>query len=117
MDLSVLFCYTLIDIYIKRAIRRSVMKKIWISVILIAAALALGIISWFLLPDVAAVQIGFDGQVTNTMPKLLAIAIPFGISLIGSIMNLTNKEEKNGKGILLAVIGIAAMILILLFNR
>lgn len=93
------------------------MKKIWISVILIAAALALGIISWFFLPDVTAVQIGFDGQATNTMPKLLAIAIPFGISLIGSIMNLTNKEEKNGKGLLLAVIGLAAMILSLLFNR
>ena len=51
------------------------------------------------------------------MPKLLAILIPAGISVAGSVMNLTNTKENNKKGILIAIVGIAAMILTLLFNR
>ena len=93
------------------------MKKKLISAVLLLAAIGLGICSWFPLPEATAVQVGLNGQATNTMPKLLAILIPAGISVAGSVMNLTNTKENNKKGILIAIVGIAAMILTLLFNR
>ena len=93
------------------------MKKNLISILFVVAAIGLGIISCFLLPDVVAVQVGVDGQITNTMPKLLAIIIPLGLSVAGSLMNLTGKEEKNIKGYILSVVGIAVMVLSLLVNR
>ena len=92
------------------------MKKNLLNSLFLAAALGLGVLSWFLLPDVVAVQIGMDGQVTNTMPKLLAVVIPLCLSVAGAIMNLTRKE--NGKkGYILSSAGIAVMVLSLLFNR
>ena len=93
------------------------MKKKWISILLVAAAIGLGVISWLLLPDVVAVQVGIDGKITNTLPKVLAVAIPFGVSVVGSVMNLTGKEETNKKGYILSVAGIAIMVLSLLVNR
>lgn len=93
------------------------MKQKWIHILLIAAAVGLGICSWFLLPEVVTVQVGLDGQSTNTLPKLLAVAIPVGLSVAGSVMNLTAKEEKNKNGYILAAAGIGLMILSLLFNR
>ena len=38
------------------------MKKSWISIILLIIAIGLGICSWFLLPEVVAVQVGMNGQ-------------------------------------------------------
>ena len=90
------------------------MKKNSISILLVIAAIGLGVISWLLLPDVAAVQVGFDGQITNTLPKVPAVAIPLGVSLVGSVMNLTGQKDK--KGYILSVAGIAVMVLSLLFN-
>lgn len=93
------------------------MKTKCISIVLIAAAIGLAVFSWFLLPDVVAVQIGLDGQVSNTMPKALAVAVPLGISVVGSVMNLTSRDEKNSKGFLLSLVGLALMALSLLVNR
>lgn len=93
------------------------MKKNLVSILLIVIAIGLSVLSWFLLPDVVAVQVGFDGQVTNTMPKALAVVIPLGLSVVGSVMNLTGKEDKSKKGYILSVIGIAVMLLSLLVNR
>ncbi|MDD6090417.1 MAG: DUF1648 domain-containing protein [Clostridiales bacterium] len=90
------------------------MKKNSISILLVIAAIGLGVISWLLLPDVVAVQVGFDGQITNTLPKIPAVAIPLGVSLVGSVMNLTGQKEK--KGYILSVAGIAVMVLSLFFN-
>ena len=90
------------------------MKKKLINILLVFAAIGLGVISWLLLPDVVAVQVGFDGQITNTMPKVPAVAIPLGVSLVGSVMNLTGQKDK--KGYILSVAGIAVMVLSLLFN-
>ena len=92
------------------------MRKKIVSMILIVIAIGLGVCSWFLLPEVVAVQVGMNGQATNTMPKLMAIVFPLGISAAGSIVNLANKEENSVKGFAVAFIGIAAMILTLFFN-
>ena len=93
------------------------MKKNLISIVIMMIAIGLGICAWFLLPEVVAVQVGMDGQVTNTMPKLLAILIPFVISAAGVVMNLTNKKENSMKGFVLSLVGIAVMLLTLFFNK
>ena len=93
------------------------MKKNWVSVALIVAAVVLSVISWILLPDVVAVQIGMDGQASNTMPKAFAVVIPLGISVAGSVMNLKSDGENTKKGFLLSLTGIVVMVLCLLFNR
>ena len=93
------------------------MKKNWIGIFIMIIAIGLGICAWFLLPEVVAVQVGMDGQVTNTMPKLLAILIPFVISAAGVVMNLTNKKENSMKGFVLSLVGIAVMLLTLFFNK
>ena len=87
------------------------MKNNWINIILLIIAIGLGICSWILLPEVVTVQVGMNGQATNTMPKLLAIIVPLGISAAGSVMNMTDKKENSMKGFVLALVGIAAMIL------
>ena len=93
------------------------MRRKIVSMILIVIAIGLGVCSWFLLPEVVTVQVGLDGQPTNTMPKLLAIIVPVGVSVVGSVMHLTIREKKNTKGFVLALVGIAILILSLLFNR
>ena len=93
------------------------MKKNLIPIALAVAAIILGVLCFFLLPDVVAVQIGADGQASNTMPKVLAIVIFLGVSVLGCVMNLTGKEENRKKGYVLSVLGIALMVLTLFFNR
>lgn len=92
------------------------MKKI-ISIILLVLALVLAICCYVKLPGNVIIQIGFNGQAANTCPKFFAVVVPFGISAVGSIINLTAKgKEKNGKGIVLACIGIFFLIMTLLLN-
>ena len=74
-------------------------NKNLISIIFVIVAIGLGVIFWLLLPGIVAVQVGVDDKITNTMPKVLAVAIPLGVSVVGSAMNLTGKEENNKKGI------------------
>ena len=70
------------------------MKKNWLSIVLIVAAVVLAVFSWRCLPDVVTVQVGLDGRATNTLPKMAAIVIPLGLSLVGSLMSLTAKRER-----------------------
>lgn len=81
------------------------------------AAAALAVYSYMILPDTVAVQIGVDGQVSNTMPKLLAVTLPLVITLGGCGVTVFGKKESKVKGIVLSVVGIGVMIVTILFNR
>ena len=87
------------------------MNRKTISIILIAIGIILAAVGYVILPEVVAVQVGFDGSVTNTMPKLLAIGLP---TIVGSVINV--KEDDNHKGLILAIAGIVVMVITLLFN-
>ena len=91
------------------------MKKL-VYFIPVIVSVILGVISWCLLPDVVAVQIGLDGQVSNTMPKIFAIIIPVAITIVGSIISVKDDQSKS-KGIILSLIGLVVMVLTLVFNR
>ena len=90
------------------------MNRKTISIILIAIGIILAAVGYVILPEVLAVQVGFDGSVTNTMPKLLAIGLPLLITIVGSVINI--KEDDNRKGLVLAIAGIVVMVITLLFN-
>lgn len=93
------------------------MKTKIIAVTLGIAAAALAVYSYMILPDTVAVQIGVDGQVSNTMPKLFAVALPLVITLGGCGVIVFGKKETKVKGIVLSVVGIGVMIVTILFNR
>ena len=75
------------------------LNKNLINILLVVVAIGLSVVSWFILPDVVTVQVGVDGHVTNTMPKVLAVAIPLGVSVVGSAINPAGKDEKIKKDI------------------
>ena len=82
-----------------------------------AVAAALAVYSYMALPDTVAVQIGVDGQVSKTMPKLFAVALPIMITLGGCCVTVFGKKESRVKGIVVSVVGIGIMIATILFNR
>ena len=49
------------------------MKKKIISIAVIVIAVGLSVCAWFMLPPVVAVQIGLDGQATNTCRSCLPL--------------------------------------------
>ena len=74
------------------------MKTKWISIMLLVVAAIVGIVCWLVLPETVTVQIGTDGQASNTLPKLPAVLIMLGISVAGTVMNLRGKTEKKTRG-------------------
>ena len=55
------------------------MSKKIISIILTVASLCLCVFSFITLPSQVVVQFGFNGEATNSLPKLMALAIPWFI--------------------------------------
>ena len=93
------------------------MKKNVLCIILILIAVILGICSWFLLPAEVIVQVGFDGQPSNTMPKLFAVIVPTMISIVGSVIHMKSNEINSYKGLVISVVGIFIVVACLFFNR
>ena len=89
------------------------MNKKIICISLIIAAVLLFIISFLLLPDVVAMQIQFNGQLGNYMPKYIALVIPLIIDLIGT---LAYYKENNNKYLVIAVVGIIMAVITLVMN-
>ena len=89
------------------------MNKKIICISLISAAVLLFIISVLLLPDVVAMQIQFNGQLGNYMPKYIALVIPLIIELIGT---LAYYKENNNKYLVIAVVGIIMAVITLVMN-
>lgn len=90
-------------------------KKI-ISIVLVVVAVILGVVSFVLLPEVVTVQVGLDGRPTNTMPKVLAVLVPFAVTVAGAVINYLNKDEKNYKGLILSVVGVIVTAISLIVN-
>lgn len=88
-----------------------------ISIVCIAVAIVLAVVSWFVLPDMVVTQFGMDGQPSNYMPKALAILIPLAVAAIGGAFGLTSDEKRAKKGIILSAIGVVVLIVSMIFNR
>lgn len=81
-----------------------------------AVAVILAAVSRFILPETVAVQMDFHGELSGAMPRPAAILIPAAMSLLGGTIGLCAKGPDRKKGIALLCIGIAIMLLTLLFN-
>lgn len=82
----------------------------------IVITIALGILGWFILPDVIAVQFNFKGEVSNTMPKLFAIIIPIVIAVIGGVIGLVSSGTYWKKGVSLMIVGLVVIVVTFVFN-
>lgn len=81
-------------------------KEKLIGIILIVISITLAVLGYMMLPDTVVVQIGLDGKPGNTLPKLLAVLLPLGISLISTGLYMFSKTSNRTKNLIFAVIGI-----------
>lgn len=87
------------------------MKKKVIYITLIFLTIVLAAATFVLLPDELVIQVGFDGNPTNTVAKPIAILIPILLSTYGLY-----RSGKDGKGFLISAIAILLFILTFIFN-
>ena len=80
----------------------------------ILISIALGVVCFFVLPDVIIVQTDEIGDAIASIPKILVIIIPFIFCLFGGM--LFTKSESFIKGIIIFSIGFMLNILILILN-
>ena len=88
-------------------------KGMLLSILLTVASLIICIISFIVLPDTVITQVKLDGTPSSTMPKMIAILVPFAITLIGPISYCIKKEKKY---FLVSAIGIIVEIVMLVVN-
>ncbi len=89
-------------------------KQKIVCIIVVVASLILSTISYFVLPEEDVIQINSNGQPSNIVPKLYAIAIPLVIALGGIGVYWKSREKK---ALFAAFVGILVSILTLLFNH
>lgn len=88
-------------------------KKLILMISIIAAALILAVIGFFILPETLVTQITVTGEAGTTMPKALGLVIPFAICTIFSVMYYNSNNIKHFMG---SMIGILAFVLVFVFN-
>lgn len=93
-------------------------KKLIPAIAFIAASVALTAVCYILLPDTVVMQMAMNGNAGTTMPKLLAILLPFALGVGGSVYAIVTKggDKARNKGLLIGGIGVAAFVLTLLMN-
>ena len=83
---------------------------------IIALSLVLTLVGWLILPDTLIIQIGANGQASNTLPKLPALLIPLALSCVFSGLYLGNVTGRRSRDLLLAVAGIGLSIVMIVVN-
>lgn len=91
-------------------------KRKLIALILFLIIIGLAVAAYTLLPDKLVVQIGLNGEASNTLPKLIGLLIPFGLGIVGTISYLHGNPDYQKKGLLFALLGIAFFILTFFIN-
>lgn len=89
-------------------------KRLVILVVMLVLSAALFALGMIILPDTLVVQVTASGADGNTLPKLLGLLLPFGLSVIFAILYYKKGESKD---FLLALLGIAVYGLTFYFNR
>lgn len=88
-------------------------KKISVVLALVAVILAVG--GWFILPSTVGVQIGLNGQVSRTFPKIIAVLFPVVLAGIGCASGI--RENDDYKSLFLPAVAIAVEIFMFVVNR
>lgn len=88
-------------------------KRLYIVASVILLSVILAVVSWFVLPDMVAVQINMQGNAGNTVPKLIGILIPLFFSVVFSVLYYKNGDLRH---LLISVLGIVIGIVFIFFN-
>lgn len=93
-------------------------KRKIITAVLIAVAVVGMAVGYIVLPDTLVVQRSLDGTIGNTMPKLLGLAIPAALMVIGAIQFYKNGGTGGVRrsGPLVCAVGVIAFALLFAFN-
>lgn len=87
-----------------------------IGLIIIVLSAAMAVLGYVLLPEVMIAQIGFDGQASNTLPKIPALLIPFAISTISSIRYMKGDPSGGAKNLVFAFLGLGIAVFSFIIN-
>lgn len=92
-------------------------KNVKLGIALITAAVVLTLFGFFTLPENIVTQFNMSGDV-NKMGKIPALAIPFLITTVFSIlsMNLEEGDERSKKYFMGAVLGILLLLIMIGVN-
>ena len=91
------------------------MKKKLASIAMLIVVAVLAVISFFVLPDTVVTQFSISSSRVTTMPKLSAIAFPALIGIVGTVVQLSEKENKH-KGIIVSAAAILVLVIMLCVN-
>ena len=89
-------------------------KLLCIAIIIISVIIAA--IGFVVLPDVVVVQLRMDGHTTNSMPKAIAVLIPWALTAGGALWQLFMKGEEKSKALSVSVIGFVVSIVTIITN-
>jgi len=94
----------------------NVNKEKVIGIVIIAVSVILAVMGFMVLPETLIIQIGLDGQASNTLQKIPALLIPFALSTVFSILYLRGNGEKKSRNLIVAVIGVIVTIIMFVVN-
>lgn len=89
-------------------------KLLCIAIIILSIVIA--VIGFIVLPDIVVVQLRMDGHTTNSMPKAIAVLIPWALTAGGALWQLFMKGEEKSKALSVSVIGIVVSIVTIIMN-
>lgn len=90
-----------------------------IHIIAIVIVVVISIISFVILPDRIGIQIGINGEFTNTAPKWIGLSIPIAVSIMGYLRGSTKNEfisQKEMSSFFIQVVAIVVAIATLVIN-
>ena len=87
-----------------------------IGILIIAAAAALAVAGFILLPATLTVQVNLSGEATNTMPKALGLLIPFALSAVFGVFYMKGAAQTKTRNLVVAIAGLAVMVVTFIFN-
>ena len=93
-------------------------KQKLIPIILIIVSAALAVISYIVLPETVIVQISVGGSPATTMPKLIAVLLPFALGAGGAVSGLSDAGEAKSqrKWLIISGVGILVFAVMLIVN-
>ncbi len=94
----------------------NVNKEKVIGLVIVAVSVILAVVGFIVLPETLIVQIGLDGQASNTLPKIPALLIPLALSTVFSVLYMKDNAEKKSRNLIVAVIGVVVAIVMFVVN-
>lgn len=94
---------------------RKISKRRWLFAGVVAAALAVGIVGFVLLPEALVTQLSFDGSPSSRMPKTVFLPLAFALIAVSAAMYAFPNAQR-GRWLCIALILLAAELFAVIYN-